>query len=250
MFEYYKTHKKLIGLISIPHSGTFIPNVFKKYIIDDINKLLKDCDYKVHELIDINLLNKNGVDVIIYDINRVCVDLNRDEKNSILYWKKNTYGDDLVLNEPNFSFKQKLLNTYYKPYYDKINKILNNNRISFIDLHSMPSVATEYHMKLNSNQQINRPDFCLSDLNGISCEKEFIESFNNNLIKYGFNSKINNPYFGGYLTKYVNENFNINNIQIEINRKLYMDEKNLLLNNNNNIKPILTDLILNIFNKF
>jgi len=249
MFDYYKSNKKTIGLISIPHSGTHIPDIFKNYIIVDNNKLLIDNDYKVQELIDISYLNNNGIDVLIYNINRVCVDLNRYKNESILFWKKNTQGDVLVIDEPNLITKYKLINLYYKPYYDKINQIISN-KMCVIDLHSMPSIATDYHLRLNKNQPINRPDFCLSDLNGISCENKFIQIFNNELLKIGFDSKINNPYFGGYLTKYINDNFNVNNIQIEINRKLYMDEKKFILKNNIKLTNILSELISNVFKYF
>ena len=247
IFNYYKSNKKIIGLISIPHSGLFVPNEFKKYLISDIEKLNTDIDYNVDNLIDIDELNYNGIDVIVSNINRVCIDLNRDINNCLLYWNENTKGDKLVIDEP--KNKKNLIDRYYLPYFNKIYDIYNkvNYKTSIIDLHSMPSKATTYHLLKNNNQNINRPDFCLSDINGKTCSYDFIHNINLDFIKNGFKPNINNPYIGGHLTKFFNDNFNVNNIQIEINRILYMNENNKQMKDISFLKKILTIIIIKNF---
>jgi N-formylglutamate amidohydrolase len=242
IYNYYKATNKFKGLISIPHSGLIIPNEFKEYLIDDEKILNTDNDYKVNELIDVKQLNNNGIDVIVYNINRVCIDLNRDIQNCFLFWKTNTLNQQLVIKEA-YNIKNDLVFKYYLSYFNMIKEIYSkiNYKTFIIDLHSMPSKTTDYHLKNNKNQSINRPDFCLSDLNGISCDKNFITNINKNFIENNYNSKINDPYFGGYLTKFFHEHFNVDNIQIEINRKLYMNEDNKQLYSNN-LKEILTNL--------
>ena len=56
--------------------------------------------------------------------------------------------------------------------------------------------------------------------------------------------KQNDPYFGGHVTRHIHATYqNINNIQIEINRKIYMDEAKRELNTS-----LVKELKLNLTN--
>ena len=120
-----------------------------------------------------------------------------------------------------------------------------------IDLHSMPSRPTEYHMKQNPNQKLHRPHFCISDRRGKTCAPEFIKFFHDALTQKGHECSFNDPYIGGYVTEYVDQ-FRTNNIQIEINRAIYMDEsKKILLSDKvEALKPNLTQVLIQGFEKF
>ena len=51
--------------------------------------------------------------------------------------------------------------------------------------------------------------------------------------KNNLSVSINTPYSGGFITRsYGDKNKNVSAIQIEINKKLYMDEKTYVINNN------------------
>jgi N-formylglutamate amidohydrolase len=106
-------------------------------------------------------------------------------------------------------------------------------------------------MKQNPNQKMHRPDFCVSDRKGLTCTPEFIRYFHDQLIAKGHESAMNDPYVGGFVTEYVN-NFRTNNIQIEINRSVYMDEgtKELVPAKVAHLKPLLTDVLIKGFEKF
>ena len=71
------------------------------------------------------------------------------------------------------------------------------------------------------------------------------------LMKAGHESSLNDPYVGGYVTEYVDQ-FRTNNIQIEINRRIYMDEKTKLLVPEKvvTLKPTLTDVLIRGFEHF
>jgi N-formylglutamate amidohydrolase len=57
-----------------------------------------------------------------------------------------------------------------------------------------------------------------------------------NFENHGLNVELNNPYAGGFITRnYGKPSQGIETIQIEINRSLYMNEEQLLVNN---IKPL------------
>jgi N-formylglutamate amidohydrolase len=106
-------------------------------------------------------------------------------------------------------------------------------------------------MKQNPNQKNHRPDFCVSDRKGKTCRPEFIHYFQQELEKSGHESGVNDPYIGGYVTEYVDQ-FKTNNIQIEINRSIYMNEvsKELLPEKVKNLKPLLTDVLVRGFEHF
>ena len=258
IFELYPAQADYIGIISIPHSGEHIPDEFKDYLIDDFVKLSRDVDTAVHELIDIDKLNKAGISVIKANIHRIAIDLNRPKENSMLNWKKNSHGEQLVIKEPSDEIRNELQLKYHMPYYEMLKAMINElsksyKKASFIDLHSMPSKATEYHLKINPKQNVQRPDFCLSDVNGESCELSFINEFKTQLNKYYETVNINDPYFGGNVTREINKIFpRINNIQIEISRGIYLDESNrtLVTEKITKLKNSLTESLIDGFKKF
>lgn len=245
------------GILSIPHSGENIPKDFERYLSGDERAYKEDVDYKVNELVDIPALQNAGVAVLVAHVHRICVDLNRAENNCVLFWKDNTQGKKLVIKDPTPPETERFIETFYRPYYELLKAAISDLEkrkkapVSMIDLHSMPSRPTDYHMKQNPNQKTHRPDFCVSDRKGLTCSPEFIHFFQQDLIKKGHEAGLNDPYIGGYITEYVN-NFRTNNIQIEINRHIYMDEntKELVPSKVAHLKPLLTDTLIRGFEKF
>lgn len=259
IFEYFAPlGANYRGLLSIPHSGEVIPTEFEQYLSGDHFAYKSDVDYKVNELVDIKALQAAGIAVLVANVHRVCVDLNRSENLCVLNWKQNTQGVQLVVKEPTPEEVERLIETYHRPYFEMMKSAIKElertklGQVSMVDLHSMPSRPTEYHMKQNPNQkQDRRPDFCLSDRKGKTCDPAFITYFQKNLINRGHDSSLNDPYVGGYVTEYIDQ-FRTNNIQIEINRDIYMDEvtKELIPSKVAHLKPLLTAALIEGFEKF
>lgn len=258
LFEFYSPmgpHYR--GLLSIPHSGEDVPQEFREYLSGDERAYREDVDFKVNELVDIPALQKAGVAVLVSKIHRVCVDLNRSEENCVLFWKENTQGRKLVNKDPTAEVTKRFIEDYHRPYYEILKAALLDlekrklGKVSMIDLHSMPSKPTAYHMKQNPTQSLWRPDFCLSDRKGKTCDPEFIHHFTDSMKKLGYSAALNNPYIGGFVTEYV-DRFRTNNIQIEINRSIYMDEENkeLLIDKVGSLRPSLTQVLVDGFEKF
>lgn len=258
LFDYYAPKgPHLRGLLSIPHSGEDIPECFKTFLSGDIKAYKEDVDYKVNELVDIPTLQEAGIAVLVAHVHRICVDLNRDEANSVLFWKNNTQGKALVVKEPTPVETEKFIETFHRPYFEIMKSVLQDLEkrkkapVTMVDLHSMPGAPTAYHMKQNPNQKMHRPEFCVSDRKGKTCTPEFIQFFQQELIKYGHEASLNDPYVGGFITEYV-DRFRTNNIQIEINRRIYMDEKTkeLIPENVLKLRPTLTQVLVDGFVKF
>lgn len=258
LFDYYAplgSHYR--GLLSIPHSGENIPQEFQPFLSGDLRAYKEDVDYKVNELVDITALQNAGIAVLVAHVHRVCVDLNRAENNCVLFWKNNTQGKQLVTKDPSLTETEKFIEVYHRPYFEIMKSALQDlekrkkGQVSMVDLHSMPSKPTEYHMKQNPNQKMHRPDFCVSDRKGKTATPDFIHFFQEALIRKGHEASLNDPYVGGYVTEYVDQ-FRTNNIQIEINRGIYMDEttKELVPSKVAHLRPMLTEVLIKGFEAF
>lgn len=258
IFNYYPPKSPFKGILSIPHSGEHLPSEFTEYLTDDLWDLKQDIDYKVHELVDINTLQESGIAVLYSNIIRTAIDLNREKSKACLNWKSNSKGIKLVLKEPDQTLESAWLEKYYSPYYEMLKTLIlelqNLKELpSLVDLHSMPTKAEKYHLDKNPDQDPIRPNFCISDRHGLTCEKEFIEFIGNELKNKGYSVKYNNPYIGGNITGFLHETYTpLNNIQIEISRSVYMNEdnKDLRLKEFNDLKKNITNSLINLFNQF
>lgn len=260
IYSFYPPVGRAIGLLSIPHSGEIIPDEFKKYLVTKSSALNADVDYKVPDLIDIDEMTNSGIAVLISNIHRVCIDLNRQPKKSLLNWNKNTKGEDLVIERPSDEIGQRLIDFYYTPYYEAIDlilkeiQVLNDGRIiPVVDLHSMPSKPTDYHLSKNPFQKLERPDICVSDLEGKSCSFEFISYVVDAFLGVNLKATANDPYLGGHITKFISEHVvATNNVQVEIKRGIYMDEikRELLSEKVQTIRNMLNGILKKVYSKF
>jgi N-formylglutamate amidohydrolase len=216
-----------------------------------------DVDFKVNELVDIRALQEAGIAVLVAHVHRICVDLNRAESNCVLFWKDNTLGKKLVVKDPTDDETSLFIEKYHRPYYEILRSLIQDlekhkkNPVSVVDLHSMPSHPTAYHMKQNPLQKTHRPDFFLSDRRGKTCVPEFISAFEGYLKASGYETTQNDPYVGGYITEYV-DHYRTNNIQIEIKRGIYMDEEKKILipSKVESLRPALTASLIKGFVQF
>ncbi|MBT4792465.1 MAG: N-formylglutamate amidohydrolase [Halobacteriovoraceae bacterium] len=258
IFDLYPAKTKCIGILSIPHSGELLPDEFTEYLTPTREFLMRDVDFRVNELVNLEELQDAGITIIKSNIIRTAIDLNRPKDLSLLNWKSNSKGEKVVLQEPNTETAQLLIEKYYSPYYETLNAIIqslhNSFSIpSFIDLHSMPSVAEQYHLKMNPHQERQRPDFCISDIEGLSCEEDFIQNIGQELNQVYPAINYNNPYFGGHITEHYNSTVKpLNNIQIEISRAIYMDEKSqtLIAEKVKLLNSVLTKALRNQFTNY
>jgi N-formylglutamate amidohydrolase len=73
-----------------------------------------------------------------------------------------------------------------------------------------------------------RADFVLGDRDGTTCEPAFTELVRSTLAGMGYRVAINDPYKGVELVRaYSDPKAGRHSLQIEINKRLYMDEKTL-----------------------
>jgi N-formylglutamate deformylase len=71
-----------------------------------------------------------------------------------------------------------------------------------------------------------RADFCVSDLRGQTASKEAMALIVDTLKSYGYSVSVNEPYVGNELiARHGNPARGIDSVQVEINKKLFMDAK-------------------------
>ena len=119
---------------------------------------------------------------------------------------------------------------YHAPYHVAIRNLIDETQKKFgkvyhINCHSMRSVAGKQGEDGEGNV---RADFVLGDRDGTSCDPAFTEFVRAALAGMGYGVKVNDPYKGVELVRaYSDPNAGRHSLQIEINKRLYMDEATL-----------------------
>lgn len=119
------------------------------------------------------------------------------------------------------------LNRYYHPYHAQLAELVETSRKAFgqvllIDCHSMP------HESLANTRLAfgTTPDIVLGDRFGSSCDPEIVSQVEAIFKTAGFKTARNTPFAGAYIAQhYGRPGSGQNVLQIEIDRRLYMDEK-------------------------
>ena len=260
IFSSKKTNKSFL-LFNSPHSGRNYSNFIKHYPKLSLNDLRKSEDMYIDLLFDSEFLNIN---YLIAKFPRIFVDLNRSPLeldssmwtgnfNSTIFYKsqkvisgigvipkvcfsgKNIYDNKFLFREA----RRRLLK-YYFPYHRKIRALINDikkihNKVLVLDCHSMASEIVDTNV-----------DIVLSNNNNKSANPIVTMILEKIFNSYGYRVSINNPFEGGFITKYYGSPIdNINVIQIEINKKLYLFEEDFNLNtkNFNQLKNCFSDII-------
>ena len=122
---------------------------------------------------------------------------------------------------------------FHVPYHEAIRGLLEETharfgRVYHINCHSMRSVAGKQSDDGEGNV---RADFVLGDRDGTSCDPAFTGFVRAALSGMGYQVKVNDPYKGVELVRaYSNPKAGRHSLQIEINKRLYMDEATLQKN--------------------
>ncbi|MCF6200248.1 MAG: N-formylglutamate amidohydrolase [Hyphomicrobiaceae bacterium] len=116
------------------------------------------------------------------------------------------------------------INHLYFPYHKALGALIetvkkNHKRVVLIDCHSMPS------NNLPGFRDVP-PDFVLGNRFDKSCDYELTHFVRAQLQAMGYVVAVNKPYAGGYVTRqYGKPQKDVHALQIEINRRLYLDER-------------------------
>ena len=260
IFTFKKTKQSFLFFNS-PHSGRNYSDFTKYFSNLSIHDMRKSEDSYIdllfdNKLLNINFLTANFPRIFVY-LNRSPLELdssmwsgkfnasifNKSQKvNSgigvipkVCFNGKKIYNDLLLFKEA----RRRLLN-YYFPYHRKFRMLIDyikkhHNKVLILDCHSMSSeiVSESTDIVLSNNMNKSANPIITNVL------QKIFES-------YGYNVSINNPFEGGFITKYYGRPVNrVNVLQIEVNKKLYLFEEKLKVDkkNFNKLKNCFFDII-------
>ncbi len=118
----------------------------------------------------------------------------------------------------------------HAPYHAAIRGLLDASvsrfgKVFHINCHSMRGVAGKMS---DDGEGSVRADFVLGDRDGTSCDPAFTELVRRTLAGLGYSVKVNDPYKGVELVRaYSNPKAGRHSLQIEINKRLYVDDTTL-----------------------
>lgn len=228
-----------------PHSGLTIPD-FKRVASDEL--VLMASDTYVDDLFD--FAPDIGAPLLIAHFPRSFLDLNRSlqdvdlemidgqwpypvrhspsaSRGMGLAWRY-AWGDQLMYDAPIgvAEFEQRI-DTYWRPYHQHLRRLLDDTHAAFgtvyhVNCHSMPAIG---HNLSPDPAGTVRADMVVGDYNGTSSDADFVNLVVDTLRGLGYSVALNTPFKGAELVSaYSNPLEHRHSIQIEVNRRLYMDE--------------------------
>lgn len=232
-------------VVSVPHSGLWIPDDELALYAIDVARLQRDGDLHVDRLY--SRASECGATVVSTAVSRFVVDLNRfqDDVSALstegasarrevgyygdrgLIWAVTTHGNPIYHAPLAPQVVARRVDLYWTPYHAALRAEISRIRDEFglcvlLDAHSMPSRAARMHPDRGSR----RADVVPGDLFGQACApwlSELVESF---FSKAGLTVHPNVPYSGGAITRtYGRPDEGVHAIQIELSRALYMNER-------------------------
>jgi N-formylglutamate amidohydrolase len=125
---------------------------------------------------------------------------------------------------------QRRIERFHAPYHEALRTLLDAAHQRFgavwhINCHSMRAVAGK---QSDDGEGRPRADIVLGDRDGTTCDPGFTEFVRTTLAGMGYDVKVNDPYKGVELVRaYSNPRAQRHSLQIELNKRLYMDEARL-----------------------
>jgi len=224
-------------IANIPHSSTFIPPEIRNSLLISDEELERELllltDRYVDELF--SSVHEIGGVAVRYNISRMVLDPERFEKDEEEVMSKKGMGviytktsDGKDLRPPvSANEREQLLETFYRPYHRAMEQEFDTliekfGRCLIIDCHSFSSTPLLFEL----DQYPVRLDICIGTdkFHTPLPLREAVDQFFN---RVHLVIALNKPYAGTYVpSKYLEKkDARVSSIMIEINRKLYMDEK-------------------------
>ncbi|MFT5777324.1 MAG: N-formylglutamate deformylase [Crocinitomicaceae bacterium] len=226
--------KKVPMILSVPHCGVDFPSELQGDYVPEMMAQPDDTDWFVHDLY--NFASEMGITIIHAKYSRWVIDLNRDPESAPLYndgriitgltTTTDFFGKDIYSSSdkiPDQTEVNRRLETYYWPYYRKIEELLEARKQEFgkallWDAHSIRHLVPTIRKDVF-------PDMILGNNDGKTAHETLIESTLTNLSAGKFGVNHNTPFKGGHITRYFGKPAKqIHALQLEMNKILYMDD--------------------------
>jgi N-formylglutamate deformylase len=249
---------KVPVILSSPHSGTDFPDELKTRFRPELMRQPDDTDWFVHELY--NFAPALGITVIHARFSRWVIDLNRTPESVPLYNdgriitelvpKTDFLGNEIYTDKrflPDDTEIARRLETYYKPYYAKIESLLAERVAQFG--HALLWDAHSIRRFVPTIQEAPFPDLILGDNDEKSAAKEIIEIALGGLKAGKFGVNHNSPFKGGNITRHFGKpEARVHALQLEMAKTNYMNDDELTFNETraNEVRSVLQPVFENL----
>ncbi len=152
----------------------------------------------------------------------------KTEKGIGLVWRLLDTGEPIYTRKLTVAEVQARISRCYAPYHKAVRDAINGahkhyGAVWHINCHSMPATSSVIS---EEGPGVERADFVLGDRDGTTCAPEFTTFVALTLRAMGYDVRVNDPYKGVELVRaYSDPAEHKHSLQIEVNRKLYMDEE-------------------------
>ena len=214
--KYKQSNSPLV--FSIPHSGTDIPSDIAP--LCNLASKRDHTDWALTELVT-PLLETT----LVATISRYIVDVNRfkprnGKATQPIIPRIDETGNQLFYNYPSKQKQTDWLERYYTPYYNNLEKILQQkleqfSKVLLIDLHS-------YDDKLFKTN-----DIILGTRMKQTISKELLEQLQTLFHKEGLSTRVDTPFLGGNIIATFGKHPRIEAVQIEVPYSLYLEGHSL-----------------------
>ena len=224
-------------IFASPHSGNIYPQSFIEAAAQPLHVLRRNEDGFIDTLFD--CVVAHGAVLLAARFPRCFVDVNRAPDELPRRWRAGKtlsttraemglgviptmISDKLAIykKSPRSAIVPGRLNALYYPYHRALQTLIDEAKAAFghavvIDCHSMPGFNA---------QGSRRADIILGDRYGVSCFPETLSFVDQLFSSRGYGVTRNYPYAGGYVAAhYGRRQDNVEVVQIEINRDLYLN---------------------------
>jgi N-formylglutamate deformylase len=233
-------------IVEIPHAGLVVDGPSLASLTAPARAIGRDADLWVDELY--TGAAAHGATLLVSHVSRYVVDLNRSEHDLDpetvegappgsratrgIVWRLTSDGLrvlDRPLTRPEL---ERRLDTYYRPYHAALSALVERKKAKFghavvLAAHSMPSVGRAGH----GDARLTRADVVPGTRGRTSASGAFIDAVDAHARQANMSVTHDDPYQGGFTTQhYGRPRQAVHVVQVELARRLYMDEATLLKN--------------------
>jgi N-formylglutamate amidohydrolase len=144
-----------------------------------------------------------------------------------LVWRTLDDGRPIYARKLRVDEVRSRIDRFHAPYHQALTTLIGSAHEAFgvvyhLNCHSMNSVAGKMG---EGGEGTERADFVLGDRDGTTCDPAFTEFVRATLAALGYRVAVNDPYKGVELVRaYSDPRRGRHSLQVEINKRLYMDE--------------------------
>ncbi len=221
--------KKLPILVVCGHCSYFVPKIIRKSMLLSDKEIMNETDLYTDEIFGVP-----NAQVIKGKVSRLVTDYNRAPDHIELEYQLACDGVVVSVNEdrkqiydkpPTMDQILKRIVQYHDPFHAKVEKAREGMKF-LVDAHSLRGVGPA----AKNDRGKERADIVLGNRHFTTCPRSItvkaIEFFKG----HGFKVALNDPYEGKYILGHHCSRNKLYGLQIEVNRRLYMNEVSLQRN--------------------